>query len=71
MQHSAWGVLIFRFGKKYESAAYDMYTLRSVLLYGDHWKGGTVALHLLWLEAIQDRCLVARWSVENGIALLM
>ena len=48
-----------------------IYTLRSVLFFGDPWGGGTVALHLLWLEAIQDRCLVAHRTVGRGIALFM
>ena len=48
-----------------------IYTLRSVLLFGGPWVGGTVALHRLWLEAIQGGCLVAHRTVGSGIALLM
>ena len=45
-----------------------IYTLRSVLLFGDPLSGWTVGLHPLWLEVIQDWLLVAPGTVEIGVA---
>ena len=45
--------------------------LPMIYAFGEPWGGGTVALYLLWLEAIQDRCQVAHGTVGSGIALLM
>ena len=45
-----------------------IYTLRSVLLFGDPLSGWTVGLHPLWQEVIQDWLLVAPGTVEIGVA---